>query len=79
MKGQGAITEGERKILQLTLPRLDASRADTGMQTLKLMRQQMEAAISKPARMTGQGAAPAMLNAGEGKPQSKVVKWGDLP
>ena len=59
MKGQGSITEGERKILQLTLPRLDASRGDTGMQTLKLIRQQMEAAIAKPGRLTGQGDAPA--------------------
>lgn len=69
MKGQGAITEGERKILQLTLPRLDASRAETGMQTLKLMRQQMEAAIAKPGRMTG--AQPD-------KKESKVVDFGDL-
>ena len=57
MKGQGSITEGERRILQLTLPRLDASRADTGMQTLKLIRQQMESAIAKPGRLTGQSPA----------------------
>lgn len=38
MKGQGQITEGERKILQLTLPRLDAADPKTGLQTLDMLR-----------------------------------------
>lgn len=37
MKGQGAVTESERKILQLTLPRLDAADPATGLKTLKDM------------------------------------------
>lgn len=78
MKGQGSITEGERRILQLTLPRLDASRADTGMQTLKLIRQQMESAIAKPGRLTGQGAAISATEPQSGKPQGNVVQWGSL-
>lgn len=73
MKGQGSITEGERKILQMTLPRLDASRAETGLQTLRLMRQQMESAISKPSRMTGQQAAPSPATAPKRNPTIEEI------
>ncbi len=48
MREQGAITENERKILALTLPRLDAADPATGLKTLdemhKLARREMEAA-----------------------------------
>lgn len=40
MKGQGAITEGERKILAFTLPRLDAADPQTGLTTLQGLRDQ---------------------------------------
>jgi hypothetical protein len=36
MKGQGQITESERRILGLTLPRLDAAKPETGMKTMKM-------------------------------------------
>jgi len=35
MKGQGSITDSERRILALTLPRLDAADAGTGLRTLQ--------------------------------------------
>lgn len=38
MKGQGQITENERKILQMTLPRLDAADPATGLRTLEMLR-----------------------------------------
>jgi len=71
MKGQGAITEGERRILQMTLPRLDAADPSTGLETLRTFRQQLQSAIEKPERIRQRG--------GEQQPQGKVVKWGDLP
>jgi hypothetical protein len=72
MKGQGAITEGERRILQMTLPRLDAADPSTGLETLRTFRQQLQSAIEKPERIRQRG--------GEQQPQQgKVVKWGDLP
>lgn len=71
MKGQGAITEGERRILQLTLPRLDAADPSTGLETLKSFRQQLQAAIEKPERIRQRG--------GDQQPQqSNVVPWGSL-
>lgn len=40
MKGQGAITENERRILALTLPRLDAADPKVGLNTLKMWEKQ---------------------------------------
>ena len=72
MKNQGTITEGERRILQMTLPRLDAADPSTGLETLRTFRQQLQSAIEKPERIRQRGA--------EQQPQqAKVVKWGDLP
>lgn len=59
MKGQGAITEGERRILQLTLPRLDAADAATGIETLRQLKLQLRAAQEKPERIRGRGTAAA--------------------
>jgi hypothetical protein len=69
MKGQGTITEGERRILQLTLPRLDAADPSTGLQTLRGFRQQLQSAIEKPERIRQRGAE---------QPQTTVVPWGSL-
>jgi hypothetical protein len=55
MKGQGAITEGERRILQMTLPRLDAADPSTGLETLRTFRQQLQSAIEKPERIRQRG------------------------
>jgi hypothetical protein len=71
MKGQGAITEGERRILQMTLPRLDAADPSTGLETLRMFRKQLEAAISKPERIRQRGGDQA-------QPQGKIVDFGDL-
>lgn len=68
MKGQGAITEGERRILALTLPRLDAINGRTGLTTLQMLRKQMDndlavaqsSPLASPSTGIRQpGAAPA--------------------
>jgi len=59
MKGQGQITENERRILALTLPRLDAADADTGLKTLSMLRQQMlKQSGGKPATAAPSTSAP---------------------
>jgi hypothetical protein len=55
MKGQGQITEGERRILQMTLPRLDAADPSVGYATLKQLRDQVQSAIKKPERIRQRG------------------------
>lgn len=79
MKGQGAITESERRILALTLPRLDAADPETGLKTLKMLRQQLNAAIEKPERIKARGSeeqTPVQTQAPASKP--KVVDFGSL-
>ncbi|RJP45505.1 hypothetical protein C4587_01000 [Candidatus Parcubacteria bacterium] len=49
MKGQGQITESERKILGLTLPRLDAAKPETGLKTLKIWRELANKAVGENA------------------------------
>jgi len=74
MKGQGAITEGERRILQMTLPRLDAAKPEVGYETLAQFRNQLTSAIQKPERIRtrgGEGEEPE-------KPAGKVVDFGSL-
>ena len=69
MKGQGQITESERRILQLTLPRLDAADAETGLTTLSEMRKRFrrEAGID-PASPTAAGS-----------PLNAAPSWRILP
>ena len=55
MKGQGAITEGERRILAMTLPRLDAADPVVGIETLSAFRKQLQSAIDKPERIRYRG------------------------
>jgi hypothetical protein len=55
MKGQGAITEGERRILAMTLPRLDAVDPKVGLETLSEFRNQLKSAIEKPERIRSRG------------------------
>lgn len=62
MKGQGTITDSERRILALTLPRLDAADASTGLRTLADIRRQYQAAVNGetlPTYGRGQGGRPA--------------------
>lgn len=66
MKGQGAITESERRLLALTLPRLDGLDGQTGLTTLRAMRDTIGrdignaqgSPIASPAMAAG-GAQPA--------------------
>lgn len=74
MKGQGQITEGERKILAMTLPRLDAADPKVGYATLQQFRQQLNAALKKPERIRQRGGEEE----GEPKTSGKVVDFKDL-
>lgn len=74
MKGQGSITDSERKILSMTLPRLDAADPSTGLETLRLWKQlatgRMEKAGNAPqAQPSPQSAMP------EGARQAPDGHW----
>lgn len=71
MKGQGAITEGERRILAMTLPRLDAVDPKVGLETLSGFRNQLKSAIEKPERIRTRGQE-------EKTPSGRVVDFGSL-
>jgi len=73
MKGQGAITEGERRLLALTLPRLDAADPQTGLRTLRDLRGQFERAMSADRLPSyGQGGGqPAPTSAPSGDMQQR--------
>ncbi len=68
MKGQGAITEGERRLLALTLPRLDAADPETGLRTLRGLREQFTAALSAD-RLPSYGQGAPQPAQGQGAPQ----------
>lgn len=66
MKGQGQITESERKILALTLPRLDAANAQIGIDILAVWRKAATGNLEKagksvPMSNAATGATPAKL------------------
>lgn len=74
LKGQGAVTDFERRLLASTLPDLAAINAKPGLETFKFLKTDIENTIKKPERFRTRG--------GESQSQSqpgKVVKWGDLP
>ena len=61
MKGQGAISDSERRLLGFTMGRLDAASPETGLATLRSMRQQFQRSIDAPGLATrpgGQQGAP---------------------
>jgi hypothetical protein len=63
LKGQGSITDFERKIIASSLPRLDAVNATPGLNTFKSLNNELKSAMEKTSRVTGrapaQGATPA--------------------
>lgn len=56
LKGQGAITDFERRLLASTLPRLDAVNAKPGLKTLDFLRADLQSTIDRPARFRQRGA-----------------------
>jgi hypothetical protein len=72
MKGQGTITDSERRILQLTLPRLDAADPKTGLETLRQLKLQMRAAQEKPERIRQRGTGTT-----EDAPAAKTMSRAD--
>lgn len=73
MKGQGAITEGERKLLSLTLPRLDAASAATGLATLRGLRSSFNSAMTAD-RLPSYGSGRS-----QGAPQSSASPQAPVP
>lgn len=72
MKGQGTITDFERRLLALQLPTFDAQDPQTGLETLRLFRKEIESAVSKPERIGARGTE------NEKNKTPKVVDFGDL-
>ncbi len=80
MKGQGTITDGERKILALTLPRLDAADPKTGLETLRMMRDSFKKDFGGKveADPTQQQQPQAPLNGARKAPDGNwYIKQGD--
>ena len=73
MKGQGTITDFERRLLALQLPTFDAQDPKTGLETLRLFREEIKSAVEKPERISARGTD------GDGKKAPpKVIDFGDL-
>jgi hypothetical protein len=76
LKGQGAITDFERRLLNSTLPKLDAVNAKPGLTTLDFLRKDLQSTVERPQRYRKRGeetpGAPAPAAGG------KVVDFGDL-
>ncbi|WP_156311741.1 hypothetical protein [Methylobacterium platani] len=80
LKGQGSITDSERRLLALTLPRLDAADPQTGLTTLQAMRGQFERALSADRLPSyGQGAPqPAAPPASGMMQQRRASRFEEL-
>lgn len=66
LKGQGGVTDFERKIIASSLPKLEAINAVPGLNTFKTLNNELKLAMSKPSRVGGQ------------QKQNGVVDFGDL-
>ena len=55
LKGQGAITDFERRIIKEGLPRLDATNAKPGLETFKYLENDYNAALKGPERFRNRG------------------------
>jgi hypothetical protein len=76
LKGQGAVTDFERRLLASTLPSLTAVNAKPGLATLEFLRADLRSTIERPTRQRNRGAPE-----GEGenrppaaRPAEKTVK-----
>jgi hypothetical protein len=67
LKGQGGITDFERKIIASSLPRLDAVNATPGFNTFKSLNRELQFAMEKPSRVGGKQSK-----------QTGVIDFGDL-
>jgi hypothetical protein len=75
LKGQGQVTESERRLLALTLPRLDAADPQTGLRTLQNMKQLLTQYEREKA---GQGQARSGGNPNAENPWQDMggnVRW----
>jgi len=65
LKGQGAITDFERKIIASSLPKLDAVNAAPGLNTFKSLNRELQAQIEKGSRAGGKPPAPPAADAAQ--------------
>lgn len=72
MKGQGAITDFERKIIASSLPKLEAVNAVPGLNTFKSLNRELQMQIEKGSRSGGKPSGVAEQS------KSTVVPWGSL-
>jgi hypothetical protein len=70
LKGQGAVTDFERRLLASTLPDLAAINAKPGLETFGFLKSDIENTIKKPERFRTRG--------GEQSQPSNIVPWGSL-
>lgn len=70
MKGQGSISDSERRLLALTLPKLDAADGSIGLSTLQGFRQQFNTAAERP-QLPGYGSQAGSVSRGSGIPQTQ--------
>ncbi|WP_053080308.1 hypothetical protein [Methylobacterium variabile] len=75
MKGQGSITDSERRLLALTLPRLDAADPTVGLRTLRDLRGQFERTLSRE-RLPSYGQGGGQPAQGQGAPQRSAPPQG---
>jgi hypothetical protein len=72
LKGTGAITDFERKIIASSLPKLEAVNAVPGLNTFKSLNRELQMQIEKGSRVGGKPSG------GAEQPKSTVVPWGSL-
>jgi len=77
-KGQGAITDFERRLLALQLPTFDAQDPETGLETLRLFKKELQSVIEKPGRIQSRGEAGQAKSEGKPAEEKKVVRTGTI-
>lgn len=77
MKGQGSITDSERRLLALTLPRLDAADPETGLRTLRDLRGQFERTLTRE-RLPSYGQGGGQPAAPQGDTNRRAIRFEEL-
>jgi hypothetical protein len=76
LKGQGAVTDFERRLLASTLPTLTAVNATPGLNTLKFLKSDLQSTIDRPSKYRNRGA-PEAGGAGDNRPPAARPTGGD--
>jgi hypothetical protein len=76
LRGQGAVTDFERRLLASTLPSLTAVNAKPGLATLDFLRADLRSTIERPSKYRNRGA-PEAGGAGESRAPAARPAGGD--